>query len=88
MKERHCPGALARFALLLFIAAAPLCFTAHAHAQDTLRVGRAIVNSWSFVPLDVGMGSPSSGWLSPAVRGCSRGWRLGSPPVWGDQWPL
>jgi NitT/TauT family transport system substrate-binding protein len=56
MNERHCPGALARFALLLFIAtAAPLCFTAQAHAQDTLRVGRAIANSWSFVPLDVGI---------------------------------
>jgi ABC-type nitrate/sulfonate/bicarbonate transport system substrate-binding protein len=27
----------------------------HAAAQDTLRVGRAIANSWSFVPLDVGM---------------------------------
>jgi NitT/TauT family transport system substrate-binding protein len=55
MAERHCRSTLARFALLLFIAAAPLRFAAHAQAQDTLRVGRAIANSWSFVPLDVGI---------------------------------
>jgi NitT/TauT family transport system substrate-binding protein len=29
--------------------------TAQAPAQEPLRVGRAIANSWSFVPLDVGM---------------------------------
>jgi ABC-type nitrate/sulfonate/bicarbonate transport system substrate-binding protein len=46
----------ARLALWLAIAAAHLSFTAtQAAAQDTLRVGRAIANSWSFVPLDVGM---------------------------------
>jgi hypothetical protein len=54
MAERHCRSTLALFAVLLFIAAAPLSLAAHAHAQDTLRVGRAIADSWSFVPLDVG----------------------------------
>jgi ABC-type nitrate/sulfonate/bicarbonate transport system substrate-binding protein len=49
-------SATARLALLLAIAAAHLSFAAtQAAAQDTLRVGRAIANSWSFVPLDVGM---------------------------------
>jgi ABC-type nitrate/sulfonate/bicarbonate transport system substrate-binding protein len=42
-----------RFAALLFLTAYS-CATARA-AEDTLRVGRAIANSWSFVPLDVGM---------------------------------
>ena len=47
---------LARLVLLLVIAAAHLGITATgARAQETLRVGRAIANSWSFVPLDVGM---------------------------------
>jgi hypothetical protein len=43
-----------RFAVLLVLAAHPGAATT-ARAQDTLRVGRAIANSWSFVPLDVGM---------------------------------
>jgi NitT/TauT family transport system substrate-binding protein len=43
-----------RLAVLLVLAAC-LCATTTARAQDTLRVGRAIANSWSFVPLDVGM---------------------------------
>src|SRR5215469_14538549 len=55
MADRHCRSMLVRFALLLFVATAPPGLTAHAHAQDTLRVGRAIANSWSFVPLDVGI---------------------------------
>jgi NitT/TauT family transport system substrate-binding protein len=46
--------ALFRFAMLLVLAAYP-CAATSARAQDTLRVGRAIANSWSFVPLDVGM---------------------------------
>jgi ABC-type nitrate/sulfonate/bicarbonate transport system substrate-binding protein len=47
---------LARLTLLLIIAAAHLSAAAtQAGAQETLRVGRAIANSWSFVPLDVGM---------------------------------
>jgi NitT/TauT family transport system substrate-binding protein len=46
--------ALFRFAVLLVLAAYP-CAATSARAQDTLRVGRAIANSWSFVPLDVGM---------------------------------
>ncbi len=51
------PGnALPRLAWLLVLAAAHLGATAaDARAQDTLRVGRAIANSWSFIPLDVGM---------------------------------
>jgi len=40
----------AALTLLLVGAAA-----AQARAQETLRVGRAIANSWSFIPLDVGM---------------------------------
>ncbi len=48
--------AAARLALGLAIAAAHLSIAAtQAAAQDSLRVGRAIANSWSFVPLDVGM---------------------------------
>jgi NitT/TauT family transport system substrate-binding protein len=43
-----------RFVVLLVLAAYPSAATT-ARAQDTLRVGRAIANSWSFVPLDVGM---------------------------------
>ena len=43
-------------AWLLVVAAAQLGVAAtDAGAQETLRVGRAIANSWSFVPLDVGM---------------------------------
>jgi len=49
----HSP--LVRFALALGIAVQPSFAAAPAHAQDTLRVGRAIANSWSFVPLDVGI---------------------------------
>ena len=46
----------ARLTLLLILAAASLGVAAtDARAQETLRVGRAIANSWSFVPLDVGM---------------------------------
>jgi hypothetical protein len=30
-------------------------FATKAGAQETLRVGRAIANSWFFVPLDLGM---------------------------------
>jgi NitT/TauT family transport system substrate-binding protein len=51
--SRNC---LARPALLLVMAAAHLSIaTGNAGAEETLRVGRAIANSWSFVPLDVGM---------------------------------
>jgi ABC-type nitrate/sulfonate/bicarbonate transport system substrate-binding protein len=47
---------LLRGAVLLLLAAAQIGFAAlPARAQETLRVGRAIANSWSFVPLDVGM---------------------------------
>ena len=47
---------IARLALLALVAAAQLALaTGHAGAQETLRVGRAIANSWSFVPLDVGV---------------------------------
>src|SRR6266571_4971724 len=51
------PGfSLRRPTLLVVVAAAQLGVAApEAGAQDTLRVGRAIANSWSFVPLDVGM---------------------------------
>jgi NitT/TauT family transport system substrate-binding protein len=46
----------ARLPLWLAIAAAHLSIAVpQAAAQDSLRVGRAIANSWSFVPLDVGM---------------------------------
>jgi NitT/TauT family transport system substrate-binding protein len=49
-------NALPRLAWLLVLAAAHLGAAAtEARAQDTLRVGRAIANSWSFIPLDVGM---------------------------------
>jgi NitT/TauT family transport system substrate-binding protein len=42
--------------LFLFIAAALSGIaTFSANAQEALRVGRAIANSWSFVPLDVGI---------------------------------
>ncbi len=45
-----------RLARLLCAVAASFCVaTGTAPAQDTLRVGRAIANSWSFVPLDVGI---------------------------------
>jgi ABC-type nitrate/sulfonate/bicarbonate transport system substrate-binding protein len=48
--------AAARLAWWLVIAAAHLGIAATpAAAQETLRVGRAIANSWSFVPLDIGM---------------------------------
>jgi hypothetical protein len=41
----------ARLTLLLNLAAASLGVAAtEAQAQETLRVGRAIANSWSFVP--------------------------------------
>jgi NitT/TauT family transport system substrate-binding protein len=51
--SRNC---LVRLALMLVTAAAHLSIgTGNAGAQQTLRVGRAIANSWSFVPLDVGM---------------------------------
>jgi NitT/TauT family transport system substrate-binding protein len=43
-----------RFAALLVLVAYPSAVTT-TRAQETLRVGRAIANSWSFVPLDVGM---------------------------------
>lgn len=47
---------LVRIAVLALVAAAQLAVpSAQAGAQDTLRVGRAIANSWSFVPLDVGV---------------------------------
>jgi ABC-type nitrate/sulfonate/bicarbonate transport system substrate-binding protein len=46
---------LPRLALLLVMAALPGVAATGARAQDTLRVGRAIANSWSFIPLDVGM---------------------------------
>jgi ABC-type nitrate/sulfonate/bicarbonate transport system substrate-binding protein len=47
---------LLRPALLLVVTAAQLGIaTISARTQETLRVGRAIANSWSFVPLDVGM---------------------------------
>jgi NitT/TauT family transport system substrate-binding protein len=49
---------LGRLGLLLLIAAVQLGVAGTARAQETLqalRVGRAIANSWSFVPLDVGM---------------------------------
>jgi ABC-type nitrate/sulfonate/bicarbonate transport system substrate-binding protein len=56
MSRRSPTDALVRLALLLAIAALPLSFGAgNVGAQETLRVGRAIANSWSFVPLDVGM---------------------------------
>jgi ABC-type nitrate/sulfonate/bicarbonate transport system substrate-binding protein len=49
-------NALPRLAWLLVLAAAYLGAAASdARAQDSLRVGRAIANSWSFIPLDVGM---------------------------------
>src|SRR5450631_3379897 len=49
-------NSLLRLALLLVMAAAhPGVAATDAAAQDTLRVGRAIANSWSFIPLDVGM---------------------------------
>jgi NitT/TauT family transport system substrate-binding protein len=41
--------------LLIVIAGFPGLASTQARAQETLRVGRAIANSWSFVPLDVGM---------------------------------
>jgi ABC-type nitrate/sulfonate/bicarbonate transport system substrate-binding protein len=46
---------LARVVLRFVIAAFLGVAATMARAQDTLRVGRAIANSWSFVPLDVGM---------------------------------
>jgi len=49
----HSP--LVQLALALGIAAQLSIAAAPARAQDTLRVGRAIANSWSFVPLDVGI---------------------------------
>jgi ABC-type nitrate/sulfonate/bicarbonate transport system substrate-binding protein len=46
----------ARLTLLLILGAAHLGVAVpNAAAQETLRVGRAIANSWSFIPLDVGM---------------------------------
>jgi ABC-type nitrate/sulfonate/bicarbonate transport system substrate-binding protein len=56
MSMRSFRNSLLRLALLLVIAAVHLSIAATtARAQETLRVGRAIANSWSFVPLDVGM---------------------------------
>ena len=49
----YCP--LVRLALALGIAAQLGIAAAPARVQDTLRVGRAIAKSWSFVPLDVGI---------------------------------
>jgi len=46
---------LVRRALLLVVAAHLSIAATNARAQEALRVGRAIANSWSFVPLDVGM---------------------------------
>jgi NitT/TauT family transport system substrate-binding protein len=46
---------LARVVFLFVIAAFLGVAATMARAQETLRVGRAIANSWSFVPLDVGM---------------------------------
>jgi NitT/TauT family transport system substrate-binding protein len=51
MLKSSTPKGLLPLALL----AGTLCAACGAHAQETLRVGRAIANSWSFVPLDVGM---------------------------------
>jgi NitT/TauT family transport system substrate-binding protein len=56
MAMRSPRNALPRLAWLLILAATHLGAAAtDARAQDTLRVGRAIANSWSFIPLDVGM---------------------------------
>ena len=56
MSRVSCTHAVARLAWWLAIAAAHVSIAAPpAAAQETLRVGRAIANSWSFVPLDVGM---------------------------------
>jgi NitT/TauT family transport system substrate-binding protein len=56
MSRPSCTHAAARLACWLAITAAHLSIVATpAAAQETLRVGRAIANSWSFVPLDVGM---------------------------------
>jgi ABC-type amino acid transport substrate-binding protein len=56
MSKLSSGNCLVRPALLLVMAAAHLSIaTGDAGAQETLRVGRAIANSWSFVPLDVGM---------------------------------
>lgn len=41
--------------MIAALATALLSFATPAAAQDQLRVGRAIANSWSFVPLDVGI---------------------------------
>ncbi len=46
---------LARPVLLLVVVAHLSLAATNAGAQEALRVGRAIANSWSFVPLDVGM---------------------------------
>jgi ABC-type nitrate/sulfonate/bicarbonate transport system substrate-binding protein len=56
MAMRSFRNSLLRLALLLVIAAVHLSVAeTTARAQEILRVGRAIANSWSFVPLDVGM---------------------------------
>jgi NitT/TauT family transport system substrate-binding protein len=56
MSKCFSKNSLLRPALLLSLIAAHLSLAAtNAGAQETLRVGRAIANSWSFVPLDVGM---------------------------------
>jgi ABC-type nitrate/sulfonate/bicarbonate transport system substrate-binding protein len=56
MFRPSCTHAAARLVCWLAIAAAHLSIAATpAAAQETLRVGRAIANSWSFVPLNVGM---------------------------------
>jgi NitT/TauT family transport system substrate-binding protein len=56
MTTRFSRNSLVRLALLLIVTAAHLGIAVTgAAAQETLRVGRAIANSWSFVPLDVGM---------------------------------
>ena len=56
MSRLSCTHAAARLACWLAVMAAlPGIAAPPAAAQENLRVGRAIANSWSFVPLDVGM---------------------------------
>jgi ABC-type nitrate/sulfonate/bicarbonate transport system substrate-binding protein len=46
---------LQRAAATLFLAAGAIGLSASAHAADTLKVGKAVPEAFSFVPLDVGM---------------------------------
>jgi NitT/TauT family transport system substrate-binding protein len=55
MSRRFSKGSLPRLVLPIIMAAHLGIAATTAGAQETLRVGRAIANSWSFVPLDVGM---------------------------------